>query len=708
MSDKEDPNESFVPCKIPLYRIESQESGESPQKESHPDHSEPRGRWEGVSMEQKPDAPNKLTLNMNFGRKGRANSNELENVFLIENEKELFKFMLGLINPKDKKRKVPALDFLEIRQSHLTDAVFPMFAKDTKILKIRECRMTDFLAGRLAKHRFALMTKLDLRHNLLTEVPCLDLPNLLVLNLSQNRLSKFDVNNFDRMSLLEDLDLSHNLLDFGLTAFKELMMDTGTCLPRLTKLSLLGNPLCASIDVYQQVVLLQMYERLDYLDGSPVEREAFREKYNQVKKEVYALELRKDRRPGAEAIKLPFSFLELTALINASLDMPNVVLNNLNELKYLVDVLVRKSAKNSFVFRYEMRNNENSLKKDLADFLERVQIMMDQHQHSNAFLFDILAKMTLLRQENCNISLAIFDKLLSLVEQSEEYRENIVHSIRQECLADFCSESLLRLDFQKLSKLNQVVALTESVNELLGKDASSRLEGWLEQLLEAGFVLGIELKDYLILADFFCLTLCRGCPPSDRFAGLMRRLFETLGSKLKHADDSDQEPVSVFVFFLKVCKNWLGAVASESPLHAQPLQTDSHVSATPLYWSSSSTSHPRAEGVRSGGHFLLGERLFGKFVAQVWRFFKQIQDSEAKFYDNLQQRVNLEILNSCFCVLSELLKSSACVALDGDPYNFHGGLNLFTQVFSSANGKIKSLEFKTIVLNFAFKLFKNE
>jgi hypothetical protein len=59
-------------------------------------------------------------------------------------------------------------------------------------------------------------------------------------------------------------------------------------------------------------------------------------------------------------------------------------------------------------------------------------------------------------------------------------------------------------------------------------------------------------------------------------------------------------------------------------------------------------------------------------------------------------------------ILSELLKYTKFTSLEVEMYNFQGGSNLFTQIFSVVNEKIKNLEFRTIIFNFAFKIFNNK
>jgi hypothetical protein len=269
--------------------------------------------------------------------------------------------------------------------------------------------------------------------------------------------------------------------------------------------------------------------------------------------------------------------------------------------------------------------------------------------------------------------------------------------------------------------LNQIIALTKSINELLDKNFENRLENWIEQILDADFNLNIELKDYLILSDFFCLNLCLKVP-SQKFVKLMRDLFVSLLSKLKQCEDSDQEIISVLVFFVKVTKIWMKIESIRSlksyeefpDPRAKPKgnsSTSKIGTPSPLNFSSSSKENLFIKmPAKYGFHkkfFLLENQLFIGFIGQIWWFYKQIKDSETKFYDNLQQRVYLEVLNCMFTILSELFKYTKYTSLDIEPYNFQGGFNLFTQIFSSINDKIKNLEFRTIMLKFAFLIFKN-
>jgi hypothetical protein len=619
------------------------------------------------------------------------------------------------------------MDFLEFKNCVIKEEIFSFINPTIKIFKIRSCGLNDNLAGRFAQREFPLLTKLDLTDNKLTEIPSINAPNLIMLNLSHNNITKFDVNNFDKMANLQDLDVSNNNLNFNIKAFKELMMDTNSSLSQLSKLNFENNPLCVTVDIYEKVILLEMYEKLDYLNNTFVDKEAFSQKYNQVKKEVYGREIKQDKNLNLETIKIPYHFPNLTQLITSCLDMPNQLINFLNNLKGIVEALVEKSKKNSFIFRYEMRNNENSLQKDIEDFLKKVEIMMEQDQHSNSFMFDILAKMTLLKQENIDISIFIFDKLLSLMERSEEYRDSIVLSIKNECLQSFCPENLHKLEFPKLSRLNQIIALTKSISELMDKKFQNRIEKWLEQIIEAELSLNIELKDYLILSDFFCLNLCLKVP-SKKFVIQMERLYENLLSKLKYSEESDQEIISVFIFFFKVTKIWMKIenIRSDNTQEEFPdtRQKRVHGSAdskmgtpTPIVLSTSSTS-TRSDNLqinrkmtRYGFYkkfFLLKDSLYEKFIRHIWIFYNQIKDSETKFYDNLQQRLYLEIINCMLTILSELLKYTKFTSLEVEMYNFQGGSNLFTQIFSVVNEKIKNLEFRTIIFNFAFKIFNNK
>lgn len=733
MSEKDLTKESFVPFVNELYNQESQDSLESSKLETLPldteaSHFEQRRssfeknkrRFQRRLAQKRPDF--QLNLSSQHHR-DPISSNERERITLIADKEDLFKYMFDLINGNEVEPEAPGdLDFLEFKDCVVKEEVFPFLNSTMKILKLRSCGVGDSLARQLVQREFVMLTKLDLTDNKLTEIPRVNAPNLIALSLSLNSISKFDVNNFDKMANLQDLDLSDNLLNFQIKAFKELMMDTNSSLAQLSKLNLEGNPLCETVDIYEKVILLEMYDKLEFLNNAPVDREAFSQKYNQVKKEVYAREIKQDKNLNLATIQLPYHFPHLTELISSCQDMPNQLLNYLNNLKDIVEALVQKSQKNSFIFKYEIRNNENSLQKDIEDFLKRVEIMMEQDQHSNSFMFDILAKMTLLRQENIDISIFIFDKLLSLMERSEEYRDSIVLSIKNECLHSFCPENLHRLEFPKLSRLNQIIALTKSINELMDRKFQNRIEKWLEQIIEAELCLNIELKDYLILSDFFCLNLCLKIP-SKKFVRKMEQLFECLMSKLKYSEESDQEIVSVFIFFFKVTKIWMkieniraDKTSLEFPdprkLHKGGSFNSKLGTPTPQSETSSPSLPDLERQVTKYGFykkfFLLKDATFEKFIRHIWIFYNQIKDSETKFYDNLQQRLYLEILNCMLTILSELLKYSKFVSLEVDVYNFQGGSNLFTQIFSVVNEKIKNLEFRTIVYNFAFKIFNNK
>ena len=276
--------------------------------------------------------------------------------------------------------------------------------------------------------------------------------------------------------------------------------------------------------------------------------------------------------------------------------------------------------------------------------------------------------MTLLRQENIDISIFIFDQLLSLMSRSEGFRDTIVLSIKNECLHSFCPDSIIKLEFQKLSRLNQIIALTKSVKELLDQSFENRLEDWLSQILESDFSLNIELKDYLILSDFFCLNLCLKVP-SAKFVSLMRETFIKLLSKLKQSEESDQEITSVFIFFVKITKIWMKIECirtldayEEFPDPNKKIKSDNtstskigNLNQINMQMDTSYTSENNMfltkKQTRYGFHkkfFLLEDRLFYGFIKQIWWFYKQIKDSETKFYDNLQQRSYLEILNSMF------------------------------------------------------------
>ena len=613
------------------------------------------------------------------------------------------------------------LNFLEITDCVVNAGIVMLFEEGVQVLKVRRCEAKDEFAERLAETKFPALNKLDLSYNLIQRLPNFDCPYLTCLNLAHNRIERIDVNNLVGVSLLEELNLGHNQLKFQPKEFKELIMNIGTVLPKLERLSFEGNPFCAGMDYYEHVILLELVDRLEYLNGRPIDREGFKTNYNQIRMQVHALENR-DQSYLNGKLRTPCHFALLTDAIDKCNENPSQLLSSLNDLKLLVDNLVKKSQVDSCVFRYELKNNENTLTQDVRDFLEKAERLVEKEEHANTILFDILAKLSLVQQDNLDLSYMVFGKLLDLMKRSDNLCEIILQSIKNECISSFCGSSLDQLNFNRLKQMNEIFSLAPKPSELVHPSFALSMEKWLLQLLERDLSFGLELPEYLILANFYSLNICIASP-NARVHALLQQLFAHFLSFKHHSESNGSELLSVFVFGVKVVKVWLLVERRRGSLQRAALNipsTDSSRSAAPFiemvtgpkYVSSLSSSDPASGSTLTLESrvplFLLEKSYFLGIIEQTWNFLSMVLDHSTGSQKSLQQRSQMEILNCLLGILAELLTYSPFVALDTEPFTFTNGVNLFVQIFSELNKKMtKKLQFLSIIYNFAFKILNN-
>lgn len=735
-SDEEDSH--LIPYGTPLYNKESKVSFYQSQKSFNSQlsisESDGSNKKESIIFLNEQTDVNKMNKSKNFFPKDSENdlysnsSNRREGVSVIENleKNKLFNLMLNLTNKdnnmitlKENESNID-LEFIEIKNCVVGIEIISILSESIKILKIRECKLNNSFCIKFSKKKFNYLTKLDFSMNSISAISNFDCPNLVTLNLAKNTIVKIDINNFENLTYLENLDLSNNLLSFSLIEFKDFIQNIKISLSYLKRLNLKGNPLCSEIDIYKEIILLELYETLEYLDDEEVNKEEFKKKYNFIRKEIIAKEMHFDKNLNLSEIKLPYSFHVLINLIEKCFQMPNQLLNYLNKIKALIDFFVKKSAESSVIFKYQLKNNKNSLEKEINDFLGKVMTLMEQDQHANSFMFDILAKMTLLKQENIDIPILVFNQLISLMKRSEQFKDCIVVSIKNECLHSFCPESIESIEFSKLSRLNKIIAMTNSLKELVDKDFSIKMENWLTQILKKDLKMDFELYEYLHLADFFCLNICINCP-NLKFADLMKDIFVSYCKKQNRGETSQPDIINLFLFWLKVLKNWLFIEKSRDyasiqnnceviwNIDNQTMFGKNNAIFTNIKGSNSKNKSHEFDNNKyffEKKFFLIEETFYQNFILQIFYYYKDIINKLNKSYENNQQKPILEIFNCLLSILAELLTFTSYITLDADPYTSQGQ-NLFQMIFSGVDDKVKNNEFKTIILNFAFKIFNN-
>lgn len=640
-------------------------------------------------------------------------------LFKIQHKSNVLQYLMDLVHspgrsaPEKPPSRTPCLDYVEISRCIFQSAALQLLPSSLQILRIRSCGLDNPAANSLAKSTFPQLEQLDLSHNRISVLPFFKFRRLKVLNVSHNCLHDVDFYQLAELRQLHDLDISSNRLDYDAQLFGDVMGNLRDQAPRLRSLALKSNPMCRLIPDFARIAESILGDTLEFLDHRRLVRDARKQSAYLLNK-APLLRASGGRGLRLETLELPMPFSDLTRIVNACLERPNMLMMHLKSLMQLVDHLILKSKEISQLFSYRLSSGENSLERELQVFLDKAASLVEQNPFIESALFDVLVKLIRLDQPSLRVSEHVFAFLFALMNCSGDLRAKILDSIANESfLCEFVGPDPTRLNLTIISRCTQLVTLGGPVERIFRGDFYPSIQNWLIRIVQMDWDLGLDFDKLTTLADFAGIVLfVHPAPP--RFAALMKELFYALASKLNFYEDLERPVLAAYLFFLKLTKHWLqvdSLRASESSGGSR-LQSPARslLSETAFFADNSRfgvfDGHSEKTLRSENRFFLLEENTYAVYVDHVWRFFVEIaKNLHAK---QISPRCYLEVFNLMTNVLSKLMRLTPAVDLESDPYNFPGGVNMFTHMIAFVSEQNKHIELKTILFNLASKLFYNK